>query len=494
VAGDTMFYARAGEWMNFSQSENVSMDILGQLKETREPYHYGDLWTAAFVQRLSGMHPMNALVFIAYPLLLLIAVTGFWAWVRMHFSSREKLVLLISSTVSVLSGVALVFPENLIQGDSFSYHLLFYPKLIYAALLITGLVLSIRSKRSDLLVLFVACTALLFVSIAPAVIGGASLLWLFFKLFKAEQFPKPGVAASLLTLGSFAWLFFYYYGHTGDVTDAAFEPSFAFRIFAGGLLQFIVLAPFAVLFVWVIIIRKKVTRTYRIPADILFLTLLPFAGLITWALFYWMSPESVQFFSNPFVVCSALLVGWVLMQALQIRNTFIRIIAASLLLFTIVYNIGRSPDVETVPAADLTKVRNFIVENGDGLFITLPDPEAEATYFSMYPTVYPRFSYIYYYNHPFYNIPLAKTGIPADLSPVYKTLAEKTIKNNPYEVFLAQQPKGKNSGEYAYLFVRQYGVRYVSVSPRAHLYPELNSQLEDSLQLSSGWKIFSLNP
>jgi hypothetical protein len=494
VAGDTMFYARASEWMNFSQTENVSLDILGQLKEIREPYHYGDLWTAAFIQRLSGIHPMNALVFISYPLLLLIAVTGFWSWMRMHFPGKERLVLLASSFVVFLSGLALLYPKNLIEGDSFSYHLLFYPKLIYPAILISGLALSIKSKRTDLLLLFVTCTAILFISIAPAIIGGAFLVWLFYKLLKAEQFSNPGIPASILTLVSFAWLFFYYYGNTGDATSLSFDPSFAFRIFAGGLLQFFVLAPFAALYVWVLILRKKVTKAFHIPADILYLILLPFSGLLTWAMVYWMSPESVQFFSNPFVICSALLVSWVLAQALYIGNTFTRIIAASLLLFTVLYNSGKSADVETVPAEDLARVRSFIEKHGNGLFATLPDPAAKPTYFSMYPTVYPHFSYIYYYHPHFHNIPLAKTVIPADISPVYKALAEKVTKENAYDVFLARQSKEKTSGEYAYLFIRQYGVRYITVSPNAGLYPELNSQVKDSVQLSGGWKIFSLNP
>jgi hypothetical protein len=494
VAGDTMYYARASEWMNFSQTENVSLDILGQLKEIREPYHYGDLWTAAFIQRLSGIHPMSALVFISYPLLLLIAVTGFWSWMGMHFPGRERLVLLVASFFVFLSGVTLLFPNNLIEGDSFSYHLLFYPKLIYPAILISGLALSIKSKRADLLLLFVTCTPILFISIAPAVIGGAFLLWLFYRLLKTKQVPNPGITASLLTLISFVWLFFYYYGHTGDVSSVSFEPSFAFRIFAGGLLQFFVLAPFAALFVWVLILKNKETKVYHIPADIIFLTLLPFAGLLSWAMVYWMSPESVQFFSNPFVVCSALLVSWVLAQALQVGKTFTRIIAASLLLFTILYNNGRTSDVETVPAADLAGVRSFIEKHGNGIFATLPDPGAKATYFSMYPTVYPHFSYIFYYHPHFHNIPLAKTVIPADISPVYKAMAEKVTKENPYDAFLARQSKEKTSGEYAYLFIRQYGVRYITVSPNAGLYPELNSLIKDSVQLSGGWKIFSLNP
>jgi hypothetical protein len=88
--GDNSFYAQAGEWLNLCGQENVTLDPLRFANITKEPYHYGDIWGIALLQKITGLHPLMVTNFILYPACISIFVFGILSWINARLNIKKK--------------------------------------------------------------------------------------------------------------------------------------------------------------------------------------------------------------------------------------------------------------------------------------------------------------------------------------------------------------------------------------------------------------------
>lgn len=491
LGGDISFYARAGEWLNLSGKENVTPDPLGFSGITKEPYHYGDIWGIALLQKITGLHPLMVTTLMLYPACLSIFVFGLWSWVNARFNIKTNLPIFLVLLGGFTSGIKLLFPSFLISGFSSAIPVIYYPKLSFASILIIAISNSVYAKEWRHTILLLSLSCLLYISIAPPVLFTAFLFYFFSRFTKSGSAYGSVLPDSILFLLSLVYYLFFY-GASPQTAIADFSLKIVVNILAGVVLQLIPLIPFFVLLIFYVIKKKLPADNIKsLSPDLIFLIMLPGAGLISWAIFYWMTPESLQFFSNVFIPVQSVLIVFIVLQALYSGSKAIRITGLILFAVSIFLNVRKNPESVSVLSSDFFASKQFLFKHGVGLFANFRDT-AEIKNFDRNTIVYPPLSYLYYVQENYTNISMNTHQLIPDSGRVYSNMEKQTFERSPFKAFIDQQASVKSFEEYAYLFIKEYKVRYITVSPNTALPYNLVPMIIDSLSLSTGWKIYYL--
>ena len=496
LEGDISFYARAAEWLNLHGQENVNLDPLGVADVTKEPYHYGDIWAIALLQKVTGLHPLIITYFILYPVCISLFVFGILSWISARFNIKKNLPFFLILLGGFVSGINLLFPGFIIPAaDPYALPILYYPKLVYPSVLLIALANTFYRKEWRQTILLTGLSCLLYINIALPLFLTVSCIYFFTGYKIVGLINKYIVPDLILCILSLVYYLFFYSASSQTVSSS---ENFSFKIFAniiaGGVLQIVPLIPFFLLFlVYVIKSNRHTGMIRKISPDLVYLLLLLPAGLISWASLYWMTKETVQFFNNLFVPVQAVLIILLIIQMLNSTSRIFRITGLVLFFISVFFNLRKSPRVESIPRADFIKTEQFLSSHGQGIFINFRDT-SEIKGFGRNTIVYPPLLHVYYIRENYTNISMNTPQLVTVDGSTYSKLEMQTLEGSPFKAFVDQQAPGKTLDEYALLFVNKYKPRYIMVSPKTTLAHSLVSMTNDSLSLSSGWKIFSLKP
>lgn len=486
ISGDTGFYGRAAEYLLHAGKENVSLDYPGVSTITKEPYHYGDLWTIALLQKISSIHPVVTTALIVYPCYMAIFLLGLAGYFQLRFvqPTRYTFLLLLAGFTS---GFYFIFPTFL-SGWVLSLSLVSFPKLILVAMILAGILMALRVASWDLLLLMVCTGILFFINIGPPLLL-ATLVLLAWMLRK-KQLRLSWVPVLVCLPALVYYYFFYRNSGSGLVSGhSAFSFHTFLRIILGGILQVLPLLPFLLLALWY---ARKKEWFARIRTDITLLWLLPVAGLLCWGLLYPRTNESVQFFSNVLIPATAILIMVITFDALVSGKKTVVIAAGLLFFLSVALNLKPSRERNTVSSTDWQETKSFLEKHGSGYFSNLRPPQEFTELTEKNTVVWQPQDFITYLQSPYLNISLNTPEIPVDTSSVYARQEKQILATAPFSIFIKNKAFHASLEDYAYLFIREYRIRYLTVSPALTIPPRLRPMVKDSLLLASGTRIYYL--
>lgn len=496
ISGDTLFYARAADYLNFSGVETVTIDYSTISKPLPEPYHYGDLWTIAFVQKLTGLPSALIVLTIVYPVLAAIFFLGLANYV--YPADKEKgshinypLLLLCGFT----SGFAFLFPSFLFSESShIGIPIVFVPKLFFAAIFFIAILLSLKDESWNRTIIITSAGSLLFINIAPALLiaaGVLSVYWLFKRRKNIQRSAKP--VYCILGFLSLIYFFLFYKINSSagfDPADLPFSLHTFVNILAAGLLQFLPLFPFVFLFfLWG---KKTDTLLHKrtMPNDLLILIMFSIASLISWSIFYTSTPEAVQFFSNTLIPVSCIIVAAPVFQALASKRKKIIVLALVLFGLSVLLNRKLLRGHSSVSKEDLAVVSKFLKHHQPGKFANIRGAKEFNNYFVRNTMFIQPLSFITYLYPGYNNISLNTPAITIDSSWSYAQYEKKMLASAPFNQYIKNRDTTVSMEEYAYLFITEHRFRYLAVSPDTSLPQRLVPLVKDSVLLSDNWHIY----
>jgi hypothetical protein len=163
------------------------------------PYHYFELWLFSFIYYFSGTGMIASSSIIALPLLYFIMFLGFLSLAEQYIKEKYflffiglYLFFLFGNYSSLLSKMK-IFENILYLGFNF----LVSPKIIVANIYIIVGVLFFQKKYNKLAILSFLMTAVVSITMAPAIIGGIGF---FLLIKKDEPYFRKSVVYLLFTV------------------------------------------------------------------------------------------------------------------------------------------------------------------------------------------------------------------------------------------------------------------------------------------------------
>lgn len=489
ASSDHSYYARLASTINTYSIESPKLYFPGIDNYRPEPYHYIDIWTTAFISKVTGLNSHYSLSIVMYPVFAAIFSIGmFEAAVKRYGNSLT--VQLISLFTVFFSGIGIFFPKFLLSAEIYDYAPIIYTKALFPGIIIL-LALGYYSIRSfNKLFIISIGGALLFITIAP------SFALVLFPLFVYRLFIKkdklytywPSVAALLF---SFIYVSYLYKNGSGQVsiineTIISFLRRLA-AIFLGGGLQFLMWTPVLLL---LITSRKKVVTDNFISGFSL-LIFLSLAGLFAWSVFWPFTIEAVQFFSIVFLPVSAILTGEVLLAVTAHSNRITLFLVFVLSGYLISKSINYNFHVQSVSRKDVQELQAF-TNNFSGRFANYKTPGDFKNIFELHTMIFPPMPWINYYNEQYENYSLNSMEILRDSTTLEGNAGKMYIRQSPYYQF-TKKIKNDSTDDMKKAFLKNYNITYLMVSPKSQLEPDLYSLVADSLVLSDGWMVYKIN-
>ena len=305
VTGDTSFYARLGDYLNDLGRENSSIDYLFPFRFNTEPYHYWDIWFGAMASAAGQMNPHFSLVLVVYPILAFLFSLGIYVVALDTFRTKSKWAYLVFLG-AVFSGLVIFYPRFLLKSDIYAVAPSYYAKTLVVGLFLVWCLLNIRNKSWNRLIVGALMAGLGYINIAPPLFFALFIFILFIMLVKKEirlLSLWPGFITGLVLL---VYLYYFYHNTSGNIEGGVgHNVRTSINILVGGSFQIAVLLPFLLLFAW----AKSFRLRGLFKPEYIFLALLPFCGLISWACLWNRTNEAVQFFYVLFIPFSAIIIG-----------------------------------------------------------------------------------------------------------------------------------------------------------------------------------------
>lgn len=488
VGEDVAYYGRTADYLNFSHAENTSLNYLNP-PSYAEPYHYGDIWLTAFLEKFSGLHPILLSQSVTYPFFQILSITGIAGYICNLFPAlRDKNLLLLFVTVGFLCW-STMYP--------WTFH-----KLFLVSCIIIGTIFCLHKKAYDKSIVMVCIGSLLYITIAPVLV--LSLLFvLSYSLLKKRIYLKsiflPIIIAATVAVMLFLFYSIYYTDEQGytSYSFASYKTEKLINICKAAAKEFMRILPFLLVFFtgyWRDNKAKK--KKIVIEESSLMLFILPIAGLFTWCCLYIVSYESVQFFQNIFSPFSWIImfisIGYCLVTA-QKNLKWLGFFLAGFYLFTGKGNMYHRLSVST---SDYTAATSFLKKHGEGYFVNLKADEELNSVFSR-NTVYDQpLLFIDYIVSPYVNISLNSPYLPPiDKKSTFQGEDEKNREASPFYQYIKTLSSDTTKEAMIPRFIRDKSIRYLTASGKSSLPVQVYPLIKDSVTLTNQrWKIYFLQP
>ncbi len=186
ISADYTFYARLASYLRDTGIENTAIELyLDQAKEV-VPYHYIEIWFAAFVSKLTGIHSQFALMLVVFPILY----TGIYlGGVEIIRVLRKKLNLLFSRIDYFLALLLLItvscgflYPTfiPILKSDVWALSVHGTHKIAYNYLFLLSIFLLLWNKKIIETGLMISILVICQVNVAPAILIAYTLFLLLY--------------------------------------------------------------------------------------------------------------------------------------------------------------------------------------------------------------------------------------------------------------------------------------------------------------------------
>ena len=353
---DYVYYSRLSLPLNHLGLETNSLEVIHTKFLTQQPYHYFEIWLNALLVRVTGLPSILTLFVSSTAVLLTIILVGFSA-VFAHFQLRTSWVLVLSVLFLFVTGIKWPFLQhyNFVANGGWllSSLLCLQPKLapVYIFALLASLLLLNRHYVSSGAAL--AVLPLSFISTAPVagigvvVLAGYLLLTKQLPLIKAIAMVVPIVAATLCIA-----LFYtlhpepYQFPNANRVfTFQSIIPQLSeaktlFGIAAGVLINYsIYFVAYGILLLFILVVRRQPRLLNEVPSAIWIwfgISLVTSAMMRAFGTHYL---DSFQFFSNPMLPLTPVVLSILLAATLRRAPAGIYVLVTGSLVLLLAVNL-----------------------------------------------------------------------------------------------------------------------------------------------------------
>jgi|GEM_PF-2644650 len=509
ISGDFSIYYRMADRLNTYGVEAYNFNINIQ-PASPSPYHFGDLWLYAMVGKLVSLNP-SLLFLVAFTILSSLFTIGMYTYALGFFKTKIEgkywfLYVLIFS--GLFASLRMVYPTFLMRyAEPYTFSIFNWGKVILISCGVMALLILIQQKKWFGAALVAIMCCLLYLNATPAIYGALFVLLLIAFLQKNIK-PEVFFRVNFLYIGvTIVYLLLLYkvvpmllpktVEYTYKSPDLFQDISVlkylrtAFNIFIGGFFQFFTMLPFCIMLLFALLRRHDVQglkrKILRIDFSVLFVILLFFAGLASWAVLYPLSVDTVQFFHNILAVVYSVAISLLLLYVFYVTKNKLIILFTTLVTALSVYqSVNFSFYSWRFDRSDWEKMRSYFRETPESTVFVNIKSMGELGYWSSKKTdQYVPLSILSYLWHDYHNISLNAPFILPDEKSVYRNEEEKDIKLSTFSTFY----KDEVSSGVSYFplvvanFTSKFNVGFITVSHDTSLPLYLRAKVEDSLLL-----------
>jgi len=219
IAPDYTFYSRLASDLRDTGIENASIELFLDQPTEVSPYHYIEIWFAALISKVFGIHAQYALMLIAFPILYTIIYLGALEIIRVLRrnlkQAKSNFDYLLAALILITVSCGFLYPTSLpfLKSDVWALSVHGAHKVTYSYLIMIAVFLLLYHRKRIETGLMVAVLVICQVNVAPALLIAFSLYLLLNLIFKKINW-KQFFYSMLLPL--FALLYFaVFYGFQG---------------------------------------------------------------------------------------------------------------------------------------------------------------------------------------------------------------------------------------------------------------------------------------
>jgi hypothetical protein len=503
AGGDPGFYARASEFLNWFGKESPNIDYVNPEKLGIAPYHYGDVWLNALLSRTGIINETVTLTLVSYPLMEVVFSLGTFCFLLQSgiLAKLNSVVVLITGSVFLVSGLKIFFPGFLVHSDVLSISPYYYPKTLIPASGLVFLLTMITGKQWRPFFIITLVIGICFINVAPSLFAGAALFALYVLINRQMKINNflPVVLLALFSVFLIIFIYKFFPGVNNNSEPGLTSTHLAYsigdlktsmHIFVGGLFQFFVLIPFAAI---LILFRKKLVSDIKSANrfSIIYACLIPLTGLVSWAILYKTVADGVQFFSNVFIpVCSIFAVGASAYVLSRATVTWQKLLVGLLVLFACVQNISQYYGYfHEFDKREFNAVRRFVGEK-PGYFVNYNSSIASNDLFQKNTVGFPPLPVLQYFVDPYVNISLNSPFLMNSSDTLLQQWEKPMLQSAPYSYYYFHH-NNKPDSVILHNFIKEKNIAFLTVPFGITMPVDLQDIVKDSLVLSKEqWKIY----
>lgn len=524
ISGDFNIYYRMAIRLNMFGVEAYNFNFDPQYFKTPGVYHYGDLWFYALVAKATHANP-SIVFLIAFTCLSSVFSLGLFSYISEVFMTQlnQKRVYLYSLLVAGLfAGFQFCFPAFIRQfAEPYTLSIFNWGKVLVLSCSLIGLFILVCKKHWYATAILSIIAGLFYINSVPAIFGALFML-LFLELMlrriNLKQYLKVnalyvvGLLVPLLlqykilpmvmgahnaaTAAPTTSAHFLHHLHLGQYLHTALN------IFLGGWLQLFTVLPYCIVLLLAYFERQNIRPHWKVflkqlDSSLLYLLFVFAAGLLSWAALYPLRVDTVQFFHNLvapiYVIFIALVLFYVILHSqskILVMFTFV------LAMGSVVQSANNIFYANVFNKNEWLSLKQFIAkETKASPFVNIKPLKELSTAFNRKTDQYVPLNILAYQWPEYQNVSLNALHIKLDTADLYYHEAKEDIETSSFALFAAryQHQKINNWDAITELFIKDYGVRYISVSLDTTLPFFIKKHVVDSVLLpNTNYTIYKL--
>ncbi len=493
--GDNSFYARLSNYMVDFGIENTRLSYI-EINTTPEPYHYWDIWLIGIAKSISGLNSSYSLMLIVYPFLCSLFALGAFTYFSTIFNKNRFILCLVSIFLCLFAGFRFIeilpyFRDGYILSPSVSTKALFIGCLLVLSLTLIG------QKRWNALIIYSALSGVGFVNLLPAFSIALFVFLSYLILFRKNVFLKDILIGLIVSAALFIYFYYFYKGSKTFSISPQINLFYIRKIVSslvGSALQFFVLLPFFLLFIFLIFKKKRGKYFALEKSSLFFIFGIAISGFLASSFLWQFSAESVQFFYNVFIPVSAIFIGYVILKSLELKNPFVNFFCFLLVGIMLFLNNRYQFMLDKVNKRDFDITKSFVEKNGEGFFV---NERTESEFVDIYEKNTPfkaPLLWISFFDEKYQSYSLDIPIIKADSASVFSKIEDLYIRNAPFSLYLTKNKMGVTDmfEESKKNFITEVKAKYMQLSPKEGFPEYIRGAIFDSVVLSNKWKIYAL--
>ncbi len=524
ISGDFNIYYRMGVHLseNGVEAYNFNYDT-GNLKMP-SLYHYGDLWVYALISRITNGNP-SVVFIIAFTCLSSIFSLGLFTYIRDVFAAKiqqHKVYLYLILFAGLFAGFQFCFPAFIRRfAEPYTLSIFNWGKVLVLSCSLIGLLILVRIKDWKPLAILSIVAGLFYINSIPAIYGAIFLLLTIELLGKRLTFKTWFIINAIYIGGLIVALIFQYkllpmaFGlehisvaqtqKTSLLHNLTFGKYLhtAINIFIGGWLQLLTLAPYFILMLITFMLNRSGKIHFKkiwseIDYSVLLLFFIFASGLFSWAIIYPLRVDTVQFFHNLVAPVYVVLITLILYYILV--NTTNKILI-TLTLFTVLGSAYLSSQhifyANIFNKNEWQQMQRFFKDDQQGsLFVNIKPMKELTSAFNRKTDQYIPLNILNYKWSNYQNVSLNAPFIPISENEVYYLEAKDDIATATFTTYMdkCKAENIKDVNQMTNKFIKDFKVKYISVSLDTSLPFSLRNNLMDSLLLkNANYIVYKIN-
>ncbi|MDI9311576.1 MAG: hypothetical protein QM535_15290 [Limnohabitans sp.] len=520
ISGDFSIYYRAAEMLNKSGVEACNFVLEPKSTGALTPYHYGDIWVYALLDKIVSINP-SIVFLISFTVLSFVFTMGVYQFCLLLFFkydvNKKYFYLLIFS--GLFSGFNFCFPYFILpSAEAYTLSVFNWGKVIVLSTCMIGLLITLAQKKQETILCTLAViSALLYLNAIPAIFLSLFLL-LLIRVFKGDikfvDFVKyvlgyvSMTAVLMIFLYKFIPHFFKITDHPKNTSNsllASFHNfkylKTAFNIFVGSWFQLFTLLPyFILLFLGIISVNRKFSFKNFVPRNdaIIYMVLLFFSGLFAWAIFYPVTVDTVQFFHNILAPLYALAISIILFYLLFVVRNKVYTVLCILLVFASVFlsSYNKPYYVENFNKGDWHKLELFLKDASpkNNVLVNFQSKKSYKYWATKRTDMYIPLNILSYIWSNYHNVSLVIPFIAIDSNATYYKEEKHDIENTSFSRYYFSHKNNVDSTAHIMDdYIKQNDVTYIAVSKDTMLPIHYRNKAIDSLILEkSNFNIYRI--